>query len=157
MSREVADPLAERHNLFLEGVRNGDIATLVAMYCEDAVLMPPNEPSLYGRSEIQEWYEDYFKHFRIVTVNETEREITLITNEWAMERYAYMVSIAPLNGGERIRDDGRWVHLWKRESGGEWRIVQAMFNSMRPIGSGTSRFISRLSERKIKNMKEPQI
>jgi len=147
ISSEVADPLASTHKLFLDGVRAGDITKLVSMYCEDAVLMPPNEPSLYGRSEVQEWYEDYFQHFRIVTIDETEREVTMITNVCAIERYAYMVAIAPLKGGQRIRDDGRWIHVWSRESDGEWRIAQAMFNSIRPVGSGTSRFISRMSER----------
>jgi ketosteroid isomerase-like protein len=158
MSSADADPLASTHKLFLDAVRAGDVTKLVSMYCEDAVLMPPNEPSLYGRSEVQEWYEDYFQHFRIVTIDETEREVTVIANGWVIERYAYMVAIAPLKGGERIRDDGRWFHVWKRESDGEWRIAQAMFNSIRPIGSGTSRYITRMSERnKIKTGVKPKI
>jgi hypothetical protein len=36
--------------------------------------------------------------------------------------------------------------LWKRDEG-VWRIAQAMFNSIRPVGSGTSRFFTRLKNR----------
>ena len=147
MGKEENDPLASNHQAFLDGVRTGDVARLVSLFCEDGVLMPPNEPSLFGRSELQEWYEDYYQHFGIVSITETEREVALIANGWAVERFAYMIAIAPLSGGERIRDDGRFFQVWKLEADGEWRIAQAMFNSVRPIGAGTSRFVARMSER----------
>ena len=108
--------------------------------------MPPNEPSLYGRAEVKEWHEEYFQHFSIAVHSETEREVTVIDG-WAFERRAHMVAISQVKGGERIRDDGRWMILWKLEPDGEWRISQAMFNSIRPIGSGTSRFLARMKER----------
>jgi len=76
---------------------------------------------------------------------EIEREVTMM-GEYAVERWAYMVAIQPLHGGERIRDDGRFLAVWKRD-GGRWRMSQAMFNSMRPIGAGTSRFLVRLKNR----------
>ena len=53
---------------------------------------------------------------------------------------------AQVGWGERIRDDGRFLTVWKLDDG-VWRITQAMFNSMRPIGSGTSRFLVRLKNR----------
>jgi hypothetical protein len=40
----------------------------------------------------------------------------------------------------RIRDDGRLLTVWKQEADGVWRIAQTMWNSIRPIGSGTSRY-----------------
>jgi hypothetical protein len=51
-----------------------------------------------------------------------------------------------IHGGERIRDDGRFLAFWKSEEG-VWRITQAVFDSIRPIRSGTSRFLVRLSNR----------
>jgi uncharacterized protein (TIGR02246 family) len=138
-----ADPIAARRETFVEAVKAGDIATLVSMYTDDAVWMPLNEPSLYGKAELKEWYEEYFQHFRIVTFTETEREVTVIDG-WAVERWGYMVAILPVTGGERIRDDGRFFALWRREADGVWRIRQAMINSIRPVGSGTSRFLVRM-------------
>src|SRR6185436_1662458 len=139
------DPLQQPHHLFIEAVKAGDIETIVSLYTDSAVLMPPNDMSLWGRKELVEWHEEYFADFRVATFGEIEREVTVM-GDWAVERWAYMVAIQPLHGGERIRDDGRFLAVWKRDDGA-WRMTQAMFNSMRPIGSGTSRFLVRLKNR----------
>src|SRR6185503_19246318 len=94
---------------------------------------------------IGKWHQEYFADFRVETFAEIEREVEVF-DEWAVERWAYMVAIQPLHGGERIRDDGRFLSLWKRDEG-VWRMAQAMFNSIRPVGSGTSRFFTRLKNR----------
>jgi ketosteroid isomerase-like protein len=123
------------------------VDTLVKLFCEDAVLMAPNETTLYGRAEIREWFEEYFQNFKIAALAVTERDVTLLDG-WAIERHSYTIAINPVAGGERIRDDSRWFAVWKREDDGVWRMAQVMFNSIRPIGSGTSRFMSRMANRR---------
>ena len=144
------DPTAARHQLQVEAAKNGDLDALVSLFCEDAVLMAPNETTLYGRAEIREWFEEYFQNFRIITFAVTERDVTLLDG-WVIERHSYTIAINPVAGGERIRDDSRWFAIWKLDLEGVWRMSQAMFNSIRPIGSGTSRFISRMSQRRKDN------
>jgi len=139
------DPILEAHHQFIEAVKAGDIPTIVSLYTDSAVLMPPNDMSLWGSKELEEWHQEYFADFSVVTFAEIEREVTMM-GEYAVERWAYMVAIQPLHGGERIRDDGRFLAVWKRD-GGRWRMSQAMCNSMRPIGAGTSRFLVRLKNR----------
>lgn len=147
------DPIADCHQRFLVAATNGDGDAMASLYCADAVVMTPNDTTLYGRAEVKEWFEEYFEHFRIGALDETEREVTIISDDWVLERFAYMIAIVPLKGGsgefgDRIRDDGRSLTAWKREPDGNWRMFQAMFNSTRPIGSGTIRFISRMSQRR---------
>jgi len=141
------DPVADAHQLHIDALKRNDVETLTAQFCEDAVFMAPNETTLYGRSEVREWYEEYFENFQITAIGVSEREVTVLDG-WAIDRFGYTIAIQPLSGGERIRDDSRWFGLWKREPDGVWRISQAMFNSIRPIGSGTSRFISRMSQKR---------
>jgi ketosteroid isomerase-like protein len=143
------DPIADSRQKFVDAVRACDIATLVQMHTDETVWMPLNEPSIYGKAELTEWYEEYFQYFRIITFTETERDLTVM-DSWAVERWGYMVAIAPVDGGERIRDDGRFLAIWKREPDGIWRIAQAMINSIRPVGSGTSRFLVRMQATKNK-------
>jgi ketosteroid isomerase-like protein len=143
------DPVMEGRHRLTDAVVSGDVETIGSLYCEDAVLMAPNEPTLYGRTEVKEFWQEYFEHFRVVSLTETEREVKIIDG-WAVERTAYTVVIVPIKGGPRIRDDSRRFVLWKREPDGVWRISESMFNSIRPIGSGTSRFLSRMMERKKK-------
>ena len=139
------DPLAESHLRYINAVKAGDISTIVSLYTATAILMPPNDSSLFGTKELEEWHQEYFADFRVETFAEIEREVEVFDG-WAVERWAYMVAIQPLHGGERIRDDGRFLSLWKRDEG-VWRMAQAMFNSIRPVGSGTSRFFTRLKNR----------
>ena len=147
MSDHSADPIREAHQSFIQGCKNGDVDALVSLLGEECVWMPNNETSLYGRDEAREWFEEYYEDFRITALSETERDLTL-AGEWAFERWAYSVAIVPVKGGERIRDDGRFIMLWKREADGDWKISQFMFNSVRPIGSGTSKFMVRMLDRR---------
>ena len=141
------DRLSASHRRYIEAVKIGDVATIVSLFREDAVYMPLNEPSLYGTAEVREWFEDYWKRFRIEVLSETERDVTVLDG-WAIERWAYMVAVAPVAGGERIRDDGRFMVAWRREPDNTWKIFQLMYNSIRPISSGTKRFLVRMSQRK---------
>ena len=146
MSREGSDvdPIAESRRRFADASLKSDVATLLSLFSDTAVMMAPNEPSLFGKGELKEWFEEYFAAFRVVALEETEREVTMFEG-WAVERWAYLVAIESINGLDRIRDDGRFLTVWKQEHGA-WMIQQTMFNSIRPIGSGTSRFLIRLKK-----------
>ena len=140
------DPVRDSHNRFVSALLKGEVSELVSLYTKSAVLMPPNDTSLYGHSELEEWYREYFENFRIVTMEAIERDVTVLDG-WAMERWTYMVAIQPSDGSERIRDDGRLFTLWTKDEG-KWRMAQSMFNSIRPIGSGTIRFLALLKKKK---------
>jgi ketosteroid isomerase-like protein len=135
------DPFAANHSKYIEAVTSGDVESIVSLFDKDGILMPPNDRSVYGEMELREWHQDYFQHFSIVTLQETEREVKIL-GDWAIERWAYNVVIEALVGGESIRDEGRFLMNWTREPDGIWRIAYAMFNSMQPVGSGTSRFLA---------------
>jgi ketosteroid isomerase-like protein len=140
-SDESQDPLMSRHLKYIASVTSGDVESVVSLFHKDAVFMPPNDRSVYGEMEMREWHQDYFQHFTIVSLQETEREVKVL-GDWAIERWAYNVAIEALVGGESIRDEGRFLMNWIREADGIWRIGYAMFNSMQPVGSGTSRFLA---------------
>ena len=137
------DPIAVLQEEYVNAVRGSDVGTLTGMFCEDAVFMPPNEASLYGRPAIEAWWHDYFAHFKVTALTITERTAT-ITDGLAVERRGHVIAILPVKSKDLIRDDGRGVFVWKREPDGSWRIAQLIFNSTQPIGSGTSRFLARM-------------
>src|ERR1051326_473337 len=39
----------------MEASRTGDVEKLIAMFADDAILMPPNDTTLYGKEEIRAW------------------------------------------------------------------------------------------------------
>jgi uncharacterized protein (TIGR02246 family) len=143
---ETNDPIAESRNLWIESVKSSDAAAIASIHCDDAIIMPPNETSLYGKEEALEWWKEYFEYFKVTVLNGTERDVRTFGDE-TIELWTYMIAIDPIGGGERIRDDGRSLTIWKREPDGIWRVAETIWNSIRPIGSGTSRFLARLKKK----------
>src|SRR5262245_21312670 len=88
------DPIAAQHRTQPEASKRADVDALVEIFCEDAVFMAPNETTLYGRSEVREWWEEYFDNFRITALAITEREVKMLDG-WAVERFAYTIAITP--------------------------------------------------------------
>lgn len=143
----VDDPVGVYRRAYVEAAKTADIGRIVSFLADDVVSMPPNDTTLYGKDEALAWWEEYFQYFRIVSIIETERDVTVI-DDWAVERSASAVSIAPKTGGTRIRDEVRMFAIWKRQPDGSWKISQQIWNSIKPVGAGTTRFMSRMMQKK---------
>jgi len=150
MINEVAtseDPIFENRQAYMRAAKAGDVGGLVSLAADDIVSMSPNDTTVYGKAEYQAWWEEYFQYFKLVAFNESERSV-VINGDFAVEHSGYMIAVAPLSGGTRIRDDGRILTIWKRQPDGAWKMWQTMWNSTNPIGIGTNRFMSRLMQKK---------
>jgi len=78
----------------------GNIDANVSLFSDDAVVMPPNDTTLFGKAEIQAWWEDYFQYFRIVSSAESENELTVADDQLLNE--AQLPSLSFLKN--RVRD-----------------------------------------------------
>ena len=141
------DPILAYREKYIRACKAGDIDTLVSLAADDIVVMSPNDTTVYGTAEYRAWWEEYFQYFRLTAFNEPERDVVL-NGDYATEHSAYMVAILPVGGGTRIRDDGRALTIWKRQTDNSWKIWQMIWNSSKPIGSGTNRYMSRLFQNK---------
>jgi ketosteroid isomerase-like protein len=144
---EEADLLAASWQSFMAALKDRDLDKLTSLVDPEAVVMPPNDTSLFGPEEVGEWWKEYFEFFRLTSITETEREMT-INGELAIEQSNYMIVITPVKGGARIRDDGRTLRIWKRQPDASWKMWRWMWNSIRPVGSGTNRYMSRLLQKR---------
>jgi ketosteroid isomerase-like protein len=144
---EATDQLLAVSQAFSAALKARDLDRLAALLDPEAIWMPPNDTSLFGAEEVREWWKEYFDYFRLTSISESEREVT-INGELAIEQTNYMVVITPVKGSTRIRDDGRWLRVWKRQPDGSWKMWRAMWNSIRPVGSGTNRYMSRLLQKR---------
>jgi ketosteroid isomerase-like protein len=140
------DPIFPLRQKFVAAMKSGDIDGLVSLFADDVVVMSPNDSTLYGSAELREWLEEYFENFRVTALSEPARHI-IMDGDYATEWTTYMVAIEPLTASGRMRDDGRFLTIWKRQSG-VWKIWQMMWNSEKPIGSGTNRYMWRKSQKK---------
>ena len=114
---------------FEKAFANNDADGLAALYFEEAVLLPPNEPAVVGRAEIRKWYQKLFStgvsHFKM------ESRTVLYEGPVGYERGAYSVRVPSAGrNGEARTDTRKYVWTLRRSPTG-WLIDSHMFNSDR--------------------------
>jgi ketosteroid isomerase-like protein len=144
------DPIFVFRQKLLNALKGGDVDAVVSFAADDVVIMSPNDSTLYGKAEWKEWLEEYFQYFRFVVFNEPERSV-VVNGDFATELTTYMIAIAPVGGTSRIRDDGRFLTIWKLQPDGAWKIWQMIWNSTKPIGIGTNRYMWRVTQKKARS------
>ena len=140
------DPILDAHRNFVAGMKSGDVAKLTSTLDDAIVFMPPADGTIIGKAAIKDWYDDYFKYFQILSLDITARDVGRV-GDCIVERIALSVSLEPRHGGTTIYDDARILSIWKRQADGSWKMWQSMWNSVKPIGAGTNRFLVRFMRR----------
>jgi uncharacterized protein (TIGR02246 family) len=140
-------PIETTPKRILEASHSGDLKDLLALFADDAVLMPPNDTTLYGKEEIGEWWKEYFQWFQVNSTIETEGDL-VVAGDQAFHRSSLSIVIVPRKRGTRITDDVRTLTVWRRQADGSWKISHQMWNSTKPVGSGTNRYMSKMVQRK---------
>jgi uncharacterized protein (TIGR02246 family) len=131
----------------LKASQSGDVEQLTALFADDALFMPPNDTNVYGVEEIRAWWEDYFTSFSIASNVLTERDLTVVGNQ-AFERTSFSGTIMPKKDGAKIVDDIRNLVVWRRQADGGWKISHFIWNSVKPVGAGTNRYMNLMMQKK---------
>ena len=100
----------------------------LALYAEDATLMPPNQAAVQGKVPIQAWMEAYPP---ISNLQEQSLEIEGQGN-LAYDRGIYSMTVTHV-GAASVEDHGKYLTIWRKQADGAWRISRAMFNSNLPL------------------------
>jgi ketosteroid isomerase-like protein len=122
----------------VNAVREQEVAAIVsgemntAYLAADAVVMPPNEPSVSGIDAIDVWFRDFLAQFAAVSVNYTSSEIT-VSGDWAIEHYGGTLTVTPVGGGDSMEEVVKGIHVYRREADGSWKMVYDVWNSDAPL------------------------
>jgi len=109
----------------------GDAAGAAAIFADDGVSMPPNEPAVVGKEAIQSRYQSIFDEFTVqVTMSQEEVEAV---GDWAFGRATYAVMQTPKAGGDTVEDNGKNLSIFKRQPDGSWKVHRSIFNSNNPV------------------------
>ncbi len=113
---------------FLKAALAKDWATAAALYVDDAVLGPPNEPAVKGRVAIRKWME------RLPPISEFKATIVQVEGraDLAYVWGTYTTTIAAPGVPGPIKDSGKYVEVWRRQADGRWLIAVDMFSSDLP-------------------------
>jgi ketosteroid isomerase-like protein len=99
----------------------------LALYAEDAVLMPPNQAAVQGKAPIQAWMEAYPP---ISNLQEQSLEIEGQGN-LAYDRGTYSMTVTHV-GAAPLEDHGKYLTIWRKQADGLWKVARAIYNSDLP-------------------------
>jgi uncharacterized protein (TIGR02246 family) len=115
---------------FVQAYNRGDVASVAALYTDDAVLLPPNMEMLRGRQAI----EAFWNGARQMGIREVILETASVedSGQLAYEIGAYTLKIEP-EGREATTDKGKYVVVWKRQADGSWKLAVDIWNTNSPL------------------------
>ena len=108
----------------------GDLESVMAVYSDDVISMPPNQPPLHGKAAVRSMWESVLEGFSIdstVSVEEVE-----VAGAWAFERGTYKMTLKPKGGGELIEDEGKYLDIVRQQPDGDWKYARVSWSSSRP-------------------------
>jgi len=115
---------------YADAFKRGDAAAIAALYTEEARVLPPNGLTVVGREAIQNFYQGAIDACGCDDFQLTTLEVGVV-RDLAYEIGEYTSTIQP-EEGEAIRDQGKYVAIWKRENG-EWKLDVDIWNSRLPL------------------------
>lgn len=128
LSQADVSKINEVTQTFVKAALAKDWATLAALYLDDAVLNPPNEPAVKGRLAIRAWFEKFppLTDFKPSTVRVDGRD------DLAYVLGTYTMTFVPPGASGPVKDSGKYVEVRRRQPDGRWLLAVDIFNSDLP-------------------------
>ena len=134
-----ASPLTEgdkaairaEQDAWVTAITSGDMDALAALYTEDVVVLPPNEPAVEGQAALLAWMEGY------PPASAAALSIVSIDGyaDLAVVRGTYTMTLTPEGVPEPIHDQGKFIEIRRRQADGSWLMAMDIFNSDLPLPS----------------------
>ena len=128
-SAQESPELAAKAAAFQDAMNAADIEGLVALYSEDARLMPPNMETGQGHDAVREVFGGMIAAGLSVQLATTE---AMATGNLGTRVGTYVLTSAD---GSEV-DRGKYIETWEKV-GGEWAMTNDIWNSDVPVGAGT--------------------
>ncbi|KPK82020.1 MAG: hypothetical protein AMS25_03810 [Gemmatimonas sp. SM23_52] len=136
LSEEDVAAIRAANDAWIQAFGDNDDAALVALYSDDAVIMPPNESVIEGQAAIQTYYEA-----DAVTVTEYSESILEIDGRDGLAYIRGTSSMAGIDeAGQPVTESGKYLVILRKQADGSWLITHEIWNSDQPLpeeGSGT--------------------
>ncbi|HEV8453626.1 MAG TPA: nuclear transport factor 2 family protein [Gemmatimonadales bacterium] len=110
----------------------GDLDRWLALWTEDGVQMPPDEPVVVGKERIRARNRAVLDRFAF-DIGITNQEVRT-AGDLAVARGTYTATLTPKQGGGGIPIDGKFMTILVRQPDGGWKIHRDIFNSNVPAG-----------------------
>ena len=107
----------------------GRAAANAALFAENGVFMPPNQPAVEGRAAIEAWFAAFPK------ISEFKHQIVALDGlgDIAYVRGTYEITIAAQGKTPAVSDHGKYLEVRRKQADGRWLTTFDVFNSDVPL------------------------
>jgi uncharacterized protein (TIGR02246 family) len=119
---------------YVEAVKRGDPAAIVASYTDDAIVVMPSGPPMKGKAELNKGFADMLAASSVSALRSSDVERT-ISGDVAVETGAFEVTMQPKALGRETTDRGQYIVVWHRQPDGSWRMARAFNRADTPPNS----------------------
>jgi uncharacterized protein (TIGR02246 family) len=98
---------------------------VVSFYSEDGILLPPNGPAVQGQAAMQKFFEG------LPRITEIKQSIPEIEGnaDLASVRGTYDMTMIPPGAKVPLKDTGKSLAVWRKQTDGSWRVRRVSWNS----------------------------
>lgn len=125
--------IEEFNRLYVTALNTSDMELLGSLTTEDHIMMAPNAPAFVGKKANDDLNGPVlakYDNVEIWTPLETE-----VGGDWAWQRGAYDITMTPKDGTDgTLRSVGKYLHIYRRQADGSWRMIRDMYSSDYPAG-----------------------
>ena len=114
-----------------KAIGSRDVEKTISYYTDDALVMPPNIPTLTGKEPIRSLWKSMlgsptFSGGWKATKVEVARsgDLAYVSGNYEFNEQD--------NSGKPITDKGKYLEVWRKQLDGSWKCVANMFNSDLP-------------------------
>lgn len=104
----------------------GDVATIVGFYAPDGAFLTPNAPPAVGPEAIGEAWKGLLSLPNVSLNFRPTRIDVAASGDLATDIGTYDLAFS--SDGGRVRDEGKYVVVWKKING-EWKVIVDILNS----------------------------
>ena len=105
-----------------QAITRHDLAATVALFADDAQILPQHGPAIRGREQIEAYFKDSITP---KVAYDTDTEMTLVRGDLAVEQGRYRVR--NVRRGSDV-EDGKYLHVWRR-MGTDWKLYRLIYNT----------------------------
>lgn len=105
-----------------QAITRHDLAASVAVFAEDAQILPQHGPAVRGRQEIEAYLQDTITP---KVAYDTDTEMTLVSGDLAVEQGRYRMR--NVRRGLDV-EEGKYLHVWRR-IGTDWKLYRMIYNT----------------------------
>ena len=107
-------------------VNAGDTDRIMALYADNALRIPTNQPAIKGKEAIRSSYQQLFENYVFQDVYLVED--VSVGSDLAVAHATWSTVITPKAGGEPINANGNWIINLEKQPDGAWNCIYTIFS-----------------------------